>query len=208
MDGYFVGVRQAKWPTLESLQRCIDHNAWPVVIGKPDDLRWTRPLETTHGTLGLSVSLRGDPIELETSIITLSSSESFAQDYIPTETSTFDLGIEILGHKQAVIVQGGEFRPLDVNDVLARLGARDVRFEYGDRVLEITFRSSKKERQAGYYIMAALIKCFDGYAFQRHGDRHGRSDFADVLIKEAIELHGREDEPTQPPFLKWQRPTK
>lgn len=76
--------------------------------------------------------------------------------------------------------------PYDVNERLASIGATHVRFEQGDRVLTLTFGANPKEYQAGFYVMAALIKCFGGYGF--HGRSHGTSSYADSLIAEAASL--------------------
>jgi len=83
--------------------------------------------------------------------------------------------------------------PLDINDKLAGIGASDVRFGEGDRVLTITFRANIKEYQAGFYVMAALIKCFNGYGF--HGRNHGGQGYADSLIAEAARLESEGQTP-------------
>ena len=89
---------------------------------------------------------------------------------------------------------------LDVNERLASLGATHVRFNEGDRVLRLTFRVNIKEYQAGFYVMAALIKCFGGYGF---GDgSHGTSGFADSLIAEATRLDSQGPAPIHVDDLK------
>jgi hypothetical protein len=94
----------------------------------------------------------------------------------------------------------GSNQSLDVNGVLARIGATHVHFEEGDRVLRLTFRVNIKEYQAGFYVMAALIKCFGGYAFQ--GGSHGTSGYADSLIAEAARLESEGPTPINVDHIK------
>jgi len=80
-----------------------------------------------------------------------------------------------------------KFKPVDLNERLATLGA-DVRFSYGDRVLTLTFRMNKKEWQAGFYVLAGMIKCFGGYGFDFYDRRSGTSSYADSLIGKATKI--------------------
>jgi hypothetical protein len=86
---------------------------------------------------------------------------------------------------------GENIKPKDINETFARIGASGVHFEYGDKVLSLSFRSNIKEWQAGFYIMAALVKCFHGYGFELQGGDHGGSEYADALLREASELKAR-----------------
>jgi hypothetical protein len=75
---------------------------------------------------------------------------------------------------------------IDINHKLMSIGADSIRFSEGDRIVTLTFRANIKEYQAGFYVMAALIKCFDGYGI--HDRMHGTEDYADSLIARAAEL--------------------
>jgi hypothetical protein len=181
---YYVALHSANWPTMQALQQCIDRRGWPIKLGSANDSRWTKPLDETPNTLGLPVVFRGERIELEASFVTLSPTQSFSYS-LETPATT-----EIGGGKASVYEPNSvfDFKPNDINETLSGIGAANVRFGFGDRVLTLTFRINKDERQAGYYIMAALIKCFDGYGFELQDRRHGMSTYADSLIRAAGEL--------------------
>ncbi len=183
---YYVAIHSADWPTMQKMQQCIDRHGWPVKIGGPDAPRWTKPFDGVPKTLGLPVIFKGEPIELEASFVTLSPDESF--------TYTLDLDrpsdLETSSGKAFVFRPHSEFKfkPVDINERLASIGVTNVHFGYGDRVLDITLRVNKKEWQAGFYIMAGLIKCFGGYGFEFYNRRSGTSSYADSLIEEAAEV--------------------
>jgi hypothetical protein len=179
---YNVALLSGHWPTMQLLQQCIDQRGWPVRLGKETDPKWSKPLDATPGTLGLPVELKGEPIELEASFVTLSPTQSFAYSFDRPPD------IERNGTKVFKLHPEDVLKPVDINQRLTELGAADVRFNDGDRVLTLTFRSDKKEWQAGFYVMAALIKCFDGYGFEMQHGQHGRSDYADWLLKGAAHM--------------------
>lgn len=164
---FSVAVNAANWPTMQSLQTCIEQRGWPVVVAKEGHPNWTKPLEGTPRTLGLPVTFKGTPMELEASFVTLSPTQSFAY--------SFDGQL------------GEEPRPVDINEKLREIGASGVRFENGDRVVTLTFRSSVQEWKAGFYVLAAVIQCAGGYGFEFQTGRHGTSDFADDLLKGAAD---------------------
>jgi hypothetical protein len=170
---------------MQQVQQCIERHGWPVKIGGPDDPRWTRPLDGVAKTLGLPVVFKGEAIELEANFVTLSPAQPYAW--------TLDLDrppdLETSVGKMFVFRPHSEFKfkPVDINERLASLGA-DVRFSYGDRVLSLTFRMNKKEWQAGFYILAGMIKCFGGYGFDFYHSRSGTLSYADSLIEEATKI--------------------
>jgi hypothetical protein len=182
---YHVALHAANWPTMQALQQCIDERGWPVRLGAKGDPRWTEPLAPVPKTLGLPVTFKSEPLELEASFVTLSPSKSFGY--------RFDRPSDIQADGSAIYQMRPDeaLKPIDINETLAQIGASGIRFDYGDRVLSLTFRSSIKEWQAGFYIMAGLIKCFDGYGFELQQGSHGTSGYADTLLSEASELAAR-----------------
>jgi len=182
MISYYVALHGANWPTMQALQQCIDRHSWPVRVGAEGHPQWTRPLAETPNTLGMPVVFKGEPMQLEASLVTLGPGKPFAYSL---DVSQGQPDNDVFGYKATKLPQL-TFKPLDINEQLASIGATDVRFGNGDRVLTLTFRSSKREYQAGFYVMAALIKCFEGYGFSADG--HGKSTYADLLTAEAAML--------------------
>jgi hypothetical protein len=74
---YDVALHAANWPTMAALQQCIDQRGWPVRLGRKDDPRWTEPLAQVPNTLGLPTEFKGEPVELEASIVTLSPTKGY-----------------------------------------------------------------------------------------------------------------------------------
>lgn len=175
---FYVAVHAADWPTMQALQKCIEERGWPVKIGAHDDPNWTQPFEAVPMTAGLPVTFNGEPLDLEASFVTLSPTQSYAYTFDrPPDRSE--------GGKSTYVVRPDElWKPVDINETLTEIGAAGVRFEHGDHVLTLSFRSEAKNWQAGFYVMAGLIKCFGGYGFDA-GGAHGTSDYADTLLKEA-----------------------
>jgi len=186
-ENYHVAVHSINWPTFEALQQCIDQHGWPVSFRDARGPRWKTPFEMAPGTLGLPTTLNSEPVELEASVVTLSPGQSFSSVLVPSKTTFVG---EILGRK-IYQAEGAVYKPLDINIVLSDLGAEHQSFSDGDRVLTLTFRVSQKERLAGYFIIAALIMCFDGYGFELNERTHGKSNFARSLISEAAEIQKR-----------------
>jgi hypothetical protein len=137
---YNVALHSANWPTMQALQQCIDRRGWPVRLGSAEDPRWTLPLDQVPRTLGLPIMLKGEPIELEASIVTLSPTRSFgyALDVDPKREPDFELTVKPFEGAKVFLEKELKFKPLDINETLTRIGATDVRFNYGDRVLALT----------------------------------------------------------------------
>jgi hypothetical protein len=157
MIDYYVALHNENWPTMQALQECIDRHGWPVKIGGARDPQWAVPLDRVPNTPGMPVVFNGESVELEASFMTVGSDQPYP--YVLA---------------------------FSINETLASIGATDVRFNKGDRILGLTFGSNPKEHQAGSYVLAALIKCFNGYGF--NGPRHGASTYADLLLAEAVRL--------------------
>jgi hypothetical protein len=185
---YYVALHGQDWPTAAALQECIDYRGWPIKLGSAYESQWLLPFNEVRGTSGLPLTLRGDPVELEASIATLSPTESYSYTLDAPSPSELKPELELEGGVKAFRLQELKFRPVDINETLNSIGATDVRFGYGDRVLTLTFRSSQREWQAGFYLMAALIKCFNGYGFEPHNGRGGKSEYADTLLGNAAKL--------------------
>ena len=176
---YDVAVHAPDWPTMQALQQCLDDRHWPVTIGSKREAAWSSPLETGPSRSGLwPVTFEDAPVELEASAVTLSPTVSFGYtlDRPPDARAS---GMQVFKlHPQDV------FKPVDINETLIRIGAKDATFGYGDRVLTLTFRSNIREWRAGFFIMAGLILCFHGYGFELQAGSHGSSDYADDLAKQ------------------------
>jgi hypothetical protein len=178
---FSVAVQAANWPTVQSLQQCIDDRGWPVRLRTKEQPYWTKPLQTVPMTVGIPVVFNGEPIDLEASIVTLSKTESFGY--------TFDRSPDLQSGtmKQYRLQPDETLKPSDISETLSKLGASVVKFTYGDRVLTLSFRSKVKPWKAGFYAMAALIKCSGGYGFELQEGKHGGSDSADELAKAAAD---------------------
>jgi hypothetical protein len=177
---YNVAVHQANWPTAAALQSCMTELRYPVVLGNSPDA----PQMTVREALDLPVRFKERQVELENSIVQLSPTVSFGYslDRPPDAVvKTPELGTFELHQLRPDEV----YRPHDINEDLARIGAKGVSFGNGDYVLVLSFRSSRDEIRAGFYIMAALIKCFGGYGFELQTGAHGAGDFADGMVADA-----------------------
>lgn len=71
----------------------------------------------------------------------------------------------------------------DVSVINERLAAAASAFRIDDRhvLMSVRVRSSEEMRAASY-VIASLVTCFDGYAFEPQGNGHGRADFAKSLL--------------------------
>jgi hypothetical protein len=109
----------------------------------------------------------------------------------PLETVRYTLGIPVVFKGKPIELEA-DIAILDctnmpeINRQLSVVGATHVLLEDGDRVLTVWLRVNIKEHQAAFYVMAALIKHFDGYGFGDSG--HGTYSFADSLLAEAKRL--------------------
>jgi hypothetical protein len=118
----------------------------------------------------------------------------------PLDTVPYTLGIPVVFKGEPIELEA-EIAILDytnmsdINRQLSVFGATHVVPENGDRVLTVWLRVNIKEHQAAFYVMAALIKDFDGYGLGEGGG-HGTSGYADSLLAEAnrLEVEG----PRQP----------
>jgi hypothetical protein len=110
----------------------------------------------------------------------------------PVETDRYTLGIPVV-FKDAPIELEADIAILDytnmpeIKGLLSRFGATHVPLEDGDRVLTLWVGSNIKEKQAAFYVMAALTKHFEGYGLGDGGD-HGTTSYADSLLAEAKRL--------------------
>ena len=165
---YYVALRNASWPTMQALQECIDRRGWPVKLGGIDNPRWLEFFDkATPNAAGFPVEFKGRPIELEANFVTLSPTKGFACEFSLSNSQTNEGEASAHQHQDTL-------KPADINAILSKIGATGVHFDYGDRVITITFRSDTKKWQAGFYVMAALISCFDGYGFELQGGAHGK----------------------------------
>lgn len=174
---YYVGVRKANWPTALAFQRCLDDRGWAVKLDRLDDVQWQLPLDEVAGTLGLPILLDGEPIELEASIAKFSADQTAGYQLAKQAPLQPDAAY----HKIEF-----SFEPVSIDSVLKTIGSNEKFYE-GDRFVIMTFRTSIKERRAGLYVLAALIKCFDGFGFDFESGLQGRDNYADHLIADAIE---------------------
>ncbi len=177
---YNVAVHQANWPTAAALQSCMSELRYPVMLTQTPGA----PLMTVGDALRLPVRFQERQVELENSVVQLSPTESFgyALDRPPDAlVKTPELGAVELHQLRPDDV----YTPHDINEDLARIGAKGVSFGYGDYVLVLSFRSSRDEIRAAFYIMAALIKGFGGYGFELQTGAHGAGAFADGLVADA-----------------------
>lgn len=175
---YHVAVHAPDWPTVATLQSCIDARQWPLVIEATEK---SKRLEV-GSTGGLSVRWEGNPIELEASVVTLSPTVSYAYTFERAPDQATALGRVYNLHPDETL------KPVDVNETLASIGASGVRFEHGDRVLTLTFRIDETQWKVGFYLMAALINCSLGYGFELQQGAHGGEDYAKRLEQEAAEF--------------------
>jgi len=118
----------------------------------------------------------------------------------PLEKVPYTLGIPVVFKGEPIELEASFVtlrgdQSVDINKKLSTIGAAHLNFKEGDRILTLTFRVNRSEYQAGFYVMAALIKCFNGYGF--HGNIHGASDYADTLISEAVALDSEREAPIQ-----------
>jgi hypothetical protein len=177
---YHVAVHKENWPTASALQAYLNENKYPVKLAEVYD----RPFQIEAGWLSLDFYDRA--ISLEASTVQLSPTKFFAYsfDRPPDATNTDADGVSIETYKfRPDEVMKGE----DINASLAKIGATDVSFGDGDYVLTLSFRSSTDELRAGMFVMAALIKCFGGYAFEFQEGNHGSGDLADELAEQAAD---------------------
>jgi hypothetical protein len=174
---YFVAVHQANWPTAAAVQTCLAKRDYPVRLEQAP----AEPFSPSPGAL--AVRFRGRPIELEASAVQLSPTVSYGYSFTrPPDVSHKDGEMQLFQMRPDDV-----FQPADITADLARLGAKGVSFGYGDRVLSVSFRGSSDEIRAGFYLMAAMIYCFDGYGFEFQGDTHGAHAYADDLVADAAD---------------------
>lgn len=98
---------------------------------------------------------------------------------------------------EAVFITLETDKTLAFNERLASTGACVAPFEAGDRILTLVFRVNLKEYQAGFYVLAALMKGFDGYGLYGHY-LHGTPIDAETLLAEAADAAEREARPPPP----------
>jgi hypothetical protein len=172
-ESYYVAVHEADWPTAAAVNECLIGLNYPVRLpSKPSSTN--TPLRDTDGSL--VVEFKGNPIELEASIIRFIAAEPFA----------YGLRVE---NGLAVTPTGmNDFVPLDLNTELRKLGPDVPSFKYGDYVMTLTFRSSVDEWRAGFLLMAGLIRCSSGFGFEFGELTYGGFSFANKLVREVAEM--------------------
>ena len=154
----------------------------------------------TFQALQECIDRRGWPVKLD--------GEASAEWTKPLGKVPRTLGIPVVFKGEPIqleasfVTLGGDQR-VAINNKLSSIGATGRSFDEGDRVLTLTLRANIKEYQAGFYVMAALIKCFDGYGF--HGRSHGASHYADALVSEAAALDSEGTTPIQPDDVRVKR---
>ena len=176
---YFVAVHQQNWPTAAALQSMAERK-YPVVLGQAP----TQALVAIPHAGSLPVRFENREIELEASLVQLSPTKFYAYtiDQPPdARITTPELGTFEITQLHPDDVWKGS----DINADLAEIGAKGVHFGNGDYVLTLSFHSAHDEVRAGFYVMAALIKCFGGYGFELQTSTHGTKAFADDLVATA-----------------------
>lgn len=169
---YYVAIHEADWPSIASMNECLAGLNYPVRIEMPD--METLPLRDRDGSL--KVQLEDKSVELEASIIQMSS------------TSAFAYGLKLENGKTADTATINDFVPLDLNAELRKIGADAPGFQYGDYVLTMTFRSSVDEWKAGFLLMSGLIRCSNGLGFEFDQPSYGGVSFADQLVSDAADM--------------------
>jgi hypothetical protein len=184
---YFVAVHAADWPTPAALNRCLTEWHYPIQIaGVPDSERY-QPLATSPNTLGLVVTLDGNRVELEASIIRLGPGSGYAyglRSDLPKRELSAPNGMKIISTELAP----NAFVPRDINADLQTLGKMMPVYKDGDYVLTLSFASGalKSEWQSGEYLMAGLIHCANGFGFEFQWPSFGKINFANALVKDAL----------------------
>lgn len=111
---YYVAIHEADRPSIASMNECLSGLNYPVRIEMPD--METLPLHDRDGSL--KVQLEGKSVELEASIIQISS------------TSAFAYGLKLENGKTADTATINDFVPLDLNAELRKIGADAPGFQY------------------------------------------------------------------------------
>ena len=168
-----VAVHGSNWPSSAALQTCIGKLGYPVALVRAS----SKPFLPSDA--GLPVRYKGRRIVLDASAVRLSPTSFHA--YWPDRPADHASN----GVESWIIRPSDKLKGVDVNDDLNKIGAGDVHFGNGDYVLTFSFDSSTNEMRAGFFIMSAMIKCFDGYGFEMEGRTHGGSSYADELAADA-----------------------
>ena len=72
----------------------------------------------------------------------------------------------------------------DVRSINQRIAASAGSFRITDGHALASFRlRSPDEMRAASYVIASLVVCFGGYAFEPQGDTHGGAEFARSLVE-------------------------
>ncbi|MDR7033915.1 hypothetical protein [Mesorhizobium sp. BE184] len=183
---YFVAIHGTNWPTPVVLNRCLGELDYPVavIISSPSDA--DQPLTTIPGALGFVVSFESKRIDLEASITKLGPDSPYAfgmRPDVPKEKVTLEDGATYT----LSLSSSSDFIPLDLNADLQRIGAVGANFSHGDYVLQMSFRSEVDEYRAGFFLMAGLIKCADGFGFEFQTNSFGTYAYADGLARAAAD---------------------
>jgi len=177
---YYVAVHQRDWPTAAAIQACLRTRGYPIALRDAP----AAPFADPGGSLDLETRFRSGPVQLEASVTRLSPSRSYAYslDRPP------DARIQTPSGEMEITQMRPDdtFTPADINADLRGLGAH-VSFGDGDYVLTLSFHSASEETRAGFYLMAAMIYCFNGYGFEFQGPSHGGRSYADGLAADAAD---------------------
>jgi len=110
-------------------------------------------------------------------------------DPIRDVPDTLGMAVELDDQPVALEVVTAAFDDPDIsddetNETLAMIGA-DIRARAGDHLFAVALRSSPREWVAASYIMATLVREFDGYGYEMQSESHGRAAWADDLVQGA-----------------------
>ena len=138
---YNVAVHSANWPSSAALQGCIDRLRYPVTLQNTG----SEPFLLRASGTGLRVHFRNRAVELEASAVKLSPTRSYGYHFARSaDEQSVDGDIQVWAMRS-----NEDLKPADIGEDLRRLGARNVRFGYGDYVLTFSFHSNVDEIRAG-----------------------------------------------------------
>jgi hypothetical protein len=203
---YSVAIHAADSPTPAALNRCMSDLRYPVALSAASPSGMDRPLAIVPGTAGLVAMFEGQRVELETSIRKLGPGSPYAYGLgpdMPTQESTLPDGTQIISRRLEmprdsdpkdlkIDLRKLGFVPKDLNTDLRELGVPSPDYQDGDYVITLTFRSPGLQHPAGFFLLAALIRCADGLGFEFQAGLFGKADFADGMAQYAADPQSRQ----------------